>query len=184
MNKLLLNVAVLAHENWKHWMEYQNSCCKDNIIGEWTMPSTKVERWQRQASTPYSQLSESEKNSDRELALKWIENVNKTDFKNCKIELILKQLNNNKSAFEFLAHLEHKYWAEWINYEFNIFTKQPLSSMVIEKTEIDCFNKISNNKFEALPSGYKKMFVRDAKQWLKELYKYCKSIEQIDIKNI
>jgi len=181
MNKLLSNIAVLLHENWKHWIEYQNSCCNKNIIGELTMPSVKVERWKRQASTTYSQLSETEKDSDRELALKWVNNVNKMNFKNRKLEFILKQLNNNKNALEFLAHLIHKSWADWINYQFDIFTKQPLGGMIIEKSQINCFNTVSNNKFEALPLDYKKMFTRDAKQWLKQLYKYAKDIEQIDI---
>jgi hypothetical protein len=58
-------LAVLAHEQWSGWMQYQFEKGTFNSDGTWTMPTWAVERWQRQARTPYSELSEQEKDSDR-----------------------------------------------------------------------------------------------------------------------
>ncbi len=41
--------------------------------GSWTMPPWAVERWLRQAKTPYSELSETEKDSDRAEADRFLE---------------------------------------------------------------------------------------------------------------
>jgi len=58
--------ADVEHEIWSSWMRYMFTCGTFNDDETWTMPSDKVERWRRQADTPYSELSEREKESDRE----------------------------------------------------------------------------------------------------------------------
>ena len=65
-------LAAAEHERWSGWMRHMFRKCKstsglymsagppDAIIpGKW------VERWMRQMDTPYEDLNESEKNSDR-----------------------------------------------------------------------------------------------------------------------
>lgn len=59
------NLACIAHERWSHWMDYLFSKGTFNPDGSWTAPAELVERWQRQMNTPYSELSEAEKASDR-----------------------------------------------------------------------------------------------------------------------
>lgn len=51
-------------------MKYMfGQCIHDTgIIGGVLLPEDKVERWRGQMSTPYSELSEQEKESDREQA--------------------------------------------------------------------------------------------------------------------
>lgn len=65
-------LASIQHEIWSHWMQYQFSICAENQNGDLVVPKEKVERWKRQIETNYSELSESEKQSDREQVLKFI----------------------------------------------------------------------------------------------------------------
>lgn len=56
------------HAGWAHWMAYLFSICKKEPDGSVIIPSHLVERWQRQVVTPYTQLTEREKQSDRDQA--------------------------------------------------------------------------------------------------------------------
>ncbi len=58
--KLYEELAELEHEQWTHWTRYM----LDNLTIE------NIERWKRQIKTPYSELSEKEKESDRKCAEK------------------------------------------------------------------------------------------------------------------
>jgi hypothetical protein len=51
-------LAALEHEQWAHWTRY----LLDHLTPE------NIELWRRQVDTPYEELSESEKDSDREWA--------------------------------------------------------------------------------------------------------------------
>lgn len=61
-------VADVQHDIWAHWMRYMFSCGALNPDGTWTMPADKVERWHRQMNTPYADLTERERESDRHMA--------------------------------------------------------------------------------------------------------------------
>ena len=58
-------LATLAHEQWSGWMQYLFSGSIENADGSATIPAWAVRRWQRQMTTPYAELSEGEKASDR-----------------------------------------------------------------------------------------------------------------------
>jgi hypothetical protein len=60
-------LANLEHQQWAHWTQYM----LDNLTPE------NIERWRRQIDTPYSELSEKEKASDRNWADKVLALVNK-----------------------------------------------------------------------------------------------------------
>jgi len=60
MNELIERLAELEHDQWAHWTEYM----LDNMTPE------NIERWKRQIATPYSELSDKEKESDRSWAYK------------------------------------------------------------------------------------------------------------------
>ena len=62
-------LADKMHEIWTRWMAYMFSKNPFNEDGTWTMPRFSAHRWQRQMNTPYIELTEEEKESDRELAL-------------------------------------------------------------------------------------------------------------------
>lgn len=61
-------IADTQHAIWSHWMKYMFTCGQFDDNGNWIMPAEKVERWQRQMNTDYSDLTEREKDSDRSQA--------------------------------------------------------------------------------------------------------------------
>lgn len=58
-------LAAIEHERWSGWMHYMFNRTAFNDDGTWTMPAWAVERWTRQMNTPYAELTEKEKGSDR-----------------------------------------------------------------------------------------------------------------------
>jgi len=65
-------IAKVQHDIWSHWMKYMFSQGTVNEDGTWTMPKEKLQRWERQMNTEYNDLTEKEKDSDREQADKII----------------------------------------------------------------------------------------------------------------
>lgn len=64
-------LAELCHAQWSGWMEYLFSKCVNPIepnTGTVVIPKWAVERWRRQIATPYADLAEEEKDSDRKEA--------------------------------------------------------------------------------------------------------------------
>jgi hypothetical protein len=57
-------LAAIEHERWADWQKWCHKVLRENN------PSPEIgdvlERWDRQIETPYSELSEKEKDSDRE----------------------------------------------------------------------------------------------------------------------
>jgi hypothetical protein len=58
-------LSALEHERWAHWQKYLHGKCVANIDGSLTIPKHLVEKWARQINTPYAELNEAEKDSDR-----------------------------------------------------------------------------------------------------------------------
>lgn len=70
MKSKLEILADQQHEIWSHWMKYLFSVSSINDSGECIIPANLTKRWHEQADKPYSHLSEKEKESDREQAIK------------------------------------------------------------------------------------------------------------------
>ena len=64
--ELIEALAEKEHASWAHWMEYLFSRCNRNESGELVVPESLIWHWQRQIDTPYSALSEREKQADRD----------------------------------------------------------------------------------------------------------------------
>lgn len=67
-------LAEYAHAAWSGWIDYFFSKCTPGLDGDDAMDGSliiqpwAVERWRRQAATPYADLPEEEKESDRQEA--------------------------------------------------------------------------------------------------------------------
>lgn len=72
---LLEALADEEHSRWAHWQRYLHSRCTRQLDGCLTIPCDLVQRWERQIETPYPELQESEKNSDREQARKLLSSI-------------------------------------------------------------------------------------------------------------
>lgn len=69
-------LAALEHARWSDWMLYLLSKCSHNENGTATIPQWAVERWVRQANTPYEKLSAEEQNSDRNEVRRYLRLIN------------------------------------------------------------------------------------------------------------
>ncbi|NLH46836.1 MAG: hypothetical protein GX451_12045 [Acholeplasmataceae bacterium] len=68
MSEIREQLAALEHEQWVGWMNYLFEKSIESGDGSVTIPAEMVDRWKRQINTPYADLSDSEKESDREIA--------------------------------------------------------------------------------------------------------------------
>lgn len=70
--KLLERLASIEHERWSHWQRYIHEQCVRGEDGSLTIPADLVRRWSEQLETPYSELSEEEKASDRDQVQRYL----------------------------------------------------------------------------------------------------------------
>ncbi len=69
---LIEQLAAAEHERWSHWQRYMHEQCREEPDGSLTIPAELVRRWDNQMSTAYADLSETEKQSDREQVLRYL----------------------------------------------------------------------------------------------------------------
>lgn len=67
LDGLMEKLADVEHVRWAKWQNYLHSHLTwNNELQAWVLPHEWKARWQTQINTPYSMLSEKEKESDRE----------------------------------------------------------------------------------------------------------------------
>ena len=70
---LIEQLAAKEHERWTHWQEYlHEQCSPHGTNGALLIPAELVSRWKKQIATPYSDLTESEKESDRQQVRRYL----------------------------------------------------------------------------------------------------------------
>jgi hypothetical protein len=65
-------LADLEHARWAHWQRYLHDHAERTDDGALVIAADMVERWERQIETPYADLPEEEKESDREQVRRYI----------------------------------------------------------------------------------------------------------------
>lgn len=64
--RLIERLSAIEHERWSHWQRYLHDQSLPLEDGSLNIPAELVGRWTEQMNTAYAELSESEKESDRE----------------------------------------------------------------------------------------------------------------------
>jgi hypothetical protein len=70
--QLIEELASVEHERWSHWQRYLHEQCVTGPDGSLTIPADLVRHWAKQMNTSYTQLSEEEKDSDREQVQRYL----------------------------------------------------------------------------------------------------------------
>jgi hypothetical protein len=75
IDKKMEEFADLEHQRWSKWQKYMHSKLQRSIEdkGFMRLPDLYFTQWERQINTPYSELTEKEKESDREQVRPYIE---------------------------------------------------------------------------------------------------------------
>jgi len=72
LNGLVEELASIEHERWAHWQQYVHGKGARQPDGSLILPAELVGRWEEQMATPYADLSEAEKQSDREQVQRYL----------------------------------------------------------------------------------------------------------------
>lgn len=75
---ILEQLAHIEHKRWSHWQTYMHSKGVRQPDGSLLIPADLVERWERQMTTDYADLTEKEKDGDREQVEKYLPLIVKT----------------------------------------------------------------------------------------------------------
>lgn len=72
LSGLVESLAAVEHARWAHWQRYVHDKGKRRPDGAILLPAELVTRWDAQIATPYAELSEAEKESDREQVRRYL----------------------------------------------------------------------------------------------------------------
>lgn len=65
-------LAAVEHERWAHWQQYLHDQCQRTNDGSLVIPAELVKRWSAQIKNPYTELSEAERESDRDQVRRYL----------------------------------------------------------------------------------------------------------------
>ena len=72
LNGIVEELAAIEHARWAHWQQYMHGNGVRQEDGSLILPAELVNRWEVQTATPYAELSEAEKKSDREQVFRYL----------------------------------------------------------------------------------------------------------------
>ncbi|GAA1146812.1 hypothetical protein GCM10009630_51560 [Kribbella jejuensis] len=68
-------LAAIEHDRWAHWQRYLHDHCERTGDGSLVIPAELAARWEIQIETRYPELSEQEKESDREQVYRYLPTI-------------------------------------------------------------------------------------------------------------
>jgi len=72
---LVERLAAIEHERWAHWQRYMHDKGRRQADGSLVLPTELVSQWETQIATGYAELSEAEKESDREQVRRYLPTI-------------------------------------------------------------------------------------------------------------
>jgi len=75
LHSMINELAAIEHERWSHWQRYMHDKGMRQPDGSLVIPPDLVAQWDRQIATPYADLSEKEKDSDREQVRRYLPTI-------------------------------------------------------------------------------------------------------------
>ncbi|MGF9567859.1 hypothetical protein AAIH70_30770 [Neorhizobium sp. BT27B] len=75
LDGLVETLAALEHERWAHWQSYLHGKAIKQEDGSLMIPSELVKKWEKQIATPFANLSNEEKESDREQVQRYLPTI-------------------------------------------------------------------------------------------------------------
>lgn len=71
-SKLVEELAAIEHERWAHWQRFMHEQGQRQADGSLMLPAELVAKWDRLIDTPYAQLTDKERESDREQVRRYL----------------------------------------------------------------------------------------------------------------
>lgn len=72
LSEIIDRLASIEHDRWAHWQQYMHSKGRRDPNGSLILPAELVKHWENQIKTAYKDLSEAEKESDREQVRRYL----------------------------------------------------------------------------------------------------------------
>jgi hypothetical protein len=72
LETLIEELAAIEHRRWSHWQAFMHAQGHRHPDGSLVLPPDLVKKWDRQVATDYAELSEVEKESDREQVRRYL----------------------------------------------------------------------------------------------------------------
>lgn len=69
---LLEELASIEHERWAHWQSFMHEQGERQPDGCLVLPAELVAKWDRLINTPYTKLTDKEKQSDRDQVRRYL----------------------------------------------------------------------------------------------------------------
>lgn len=111
LEELKEKLADIEHQRWSHWQEYCNKVLREQVP---KLGLEKVlERWDRQINTPYAELSEKEKQSDRNqverywgLIEEYLDQTGREDVRKDTHDPLVEELKEEVRNKNLVAHVD------------------------------------------------------------------------------
>lgn len=69
---LLEELAAIEHERWAHWQRFMHGKGERKPDGSLVLPADLIAKWERLIEAPYAQLTDNERESDREQVRRYL----------------------------------------------------------------------------------------------------------------